>query len=130
VFDNYLDFVHESYFVNDAEIKNNENIAEANSNEDNNFDAVNKKTNLFKFSSLDLLINPLRKKYVFEMWNPYEIALFECCVCKFNKNFDLYPKIVIINIKIYIVILKKLDKKQKQRRYNEFLFFLETIKIL
>lgn len=48
----------------------------------------------FKFSSLDLLLNPLRKKHVFELWNPFEIALFESCVCKFNKNFDLYPKIV------------------------------------
>jgi hypothetical protein len=50
--------------------------------------------NLFKFSSLDLLINPLRSKFIWETWSPYEIALFECCICKFGKNFDLYPRIV------------------------------------
>jgi hypothetical protein len=22
------------------------------------------------------------------------VALFECCVCKFSRNFDLYQKIV------------------------------------
>jgi len=98
VFDNYLEFVHESYFTNDSDIKNQENKAELNLNDENNFELENKKTNIFKFSSLDLLMNPLRKKYVFEMWNPYEIALFECCVAKFNKNFDLYPKIVKLNI--------------------------------
>jgi hypothetical protein len=50
--------------------------------------------NLFKFSSLDLLVNPLRQKFIWETWSPYEVALFECCICKFGKNFDLYPKIV------------------------------------
>lgn len=103
MFDNYLDFVHESYFCNDKENNGNSTINENKGNTSNINTAdeslselENKKTNNFKFSSLDLLMNPLRKKYVFEMWNPYEIALFECCVCKFNKNFDLYPKIVIM----------------------------------
>jgi len=89
--------VHESYFTNDKDInttENKPNINNINLPEENNLELDNKKSNAFKFSSLDLLMNPLRKKYVFELWNPYEIALFECCVCKFNKNFDLYPKIV------------------------------------
>ena len=101
MFDNYLDFVHESYFSNEkdcnANSTSNENKGNTSNinNADESFSELeNKKTNNFKFSSLDLLMNPLRKKYVFELWNPYEIALFECCVCKFNKNFDLYPKIV------------------------------------
>lgn len=95
--DNYLDFVHESYFSNDKDsnaTENKGNTSNVNTADESLSEVDNKKTNSFKFSSLDLLMNPLRKKYVFEMWNPYEIALFECCVCKFNKNFDLYPKIV------------------------------------
>jgi hypothetical protein len=97
IFDNYLDFVHESYFVNDKDSTNSEKST--NSNTNNSLEEIfkeeeNENTQNFKFSSLDLLLNPLRKKHVFELWNPFEIALFESCVCKFNKNFDLYPKIV------------------------------------
>jgi hypothetical protein len=68
-----------------------------NNNKDNKDEEIEniKNNKIFKFSSLDLLLNPLRKKHVFELWNPFEIALFESCVCKFNKNFDVYPKIVI-----------------------------------
>ena len=101
MFDNYLDFVHDTYFSSEKDCNGNSTLNENKGNTNNINDAdesifefENKKTNNFKFSSLDLLMNPLRKKYVFEMWNPYEIALFECCVCKFNKDFDLYPKIV------------------------------------
>ena len=78
VFDNYLDFVHESYFSNDKQ-----------DNED-----LNDEKKSFKFTSLDMLINPLRQKFIFETWSPYEIALFNCCVCKFWKNFDLYTKVI------------------------------------
>jgi hypothetical protein len=99
VFDNYLDFVHNSYFVNDRESINSERSTNSNTNnsleENLNFkEEENENTQSFKFSSLDVLLNPLRKKHVFELWNPFEIALFESCVCKFNKNFDAYPKIV------------------------------------
>lgn len=107
VFDNYLDFVHDSYFSNDKEANSFEskvNNTNNNSVEDGLSEVENKKTNNFKFSSLDLIMNPLRKKYVFEMWNPYEIALFECCVCKFNKNFDLYPKIVNLLRILYFLL--------------------------
>jgi hypothetical protein len=78
-FDNYLDLVHETYFAND---KPEEDAAEAG------------KFSNFKFTSLDLLINPLRNKFVFETWSPYEIGLFECCVCKFGKIFDLYGQVI------------------------------------
>ena len=101
VFENYLDFVHESYFANDKDSINSEkstNSATNNSSDEPFKEEDNEKQNNFKFSSLDLLMNPLRKKHIFEMWNPFEIALFESCVCKFNKNFDLYPKIVIFII--------------------------------
>jgi len=62
--------------------------------------------NLFKFSSLDLLLNPLRQKYIWETWSPYEVALFECCICKFGKNFDIYPKIVNIYLFKILIYLK------------------------
>jgi hypothetical protein len=75
-FENYLDLVHDSYFAyNEAELDTND-------------------IKTFKFSSLDLLINPLRQKFIFETWSPYDIALFECCVCKFGKNFDIYTKVI------------------------------------
>ena len=45
--------------------------------------------NSFKFSSLDLLNNPLRKSFPLETLSPYEIALFNCWICKFGTNFDL-----------------------------------------
>ena len=64
-FDNYLDMVHDTYFSTD---KPEDEAAEAG------------KFSSFKFTSMDLLINPLRNKFVFETWSPYEIALFECCV--------------------------------------------------
>jgi hypothetical protein len=110
VFENYLDVIHDSYFsnndaqVNTEENNNMNNIYEQETNNSNtpsciNIPSSNKKTmnnsnNLFKFSSLDLLVNPLRQKYIWESWSPYEIALFECCVCKFGRNFDFYTKIV------------------------------------
>jgi hypothetical protein len=79
-FENYLDLVHDSYFAVDK--------TEAEG------DADAQRPATFKFSSLDLLINPLRQKFIFETWSPYDIALFECCVCKFGKNFDLYSRII------------------------------------
>lgn len=92
--------MHESYFENDRDTAGSENKGNNQNNpgsiNDDHNDNDAKKSSIFKFSSLDLLMNPLRKKFVFEMWNPYEIALFECCVSKFNKNFDLYPKIVCL----------------------------------
>jgi hypothetical protein len=106
-FENYLDFVHESYFNNETTTNNhysNTNISNSSSingnlqNEDNiQIDEkknINNSKNGFRFSSLDLLVNPLRQKFIWETWSPYEISLFECCVCKFHKNFDFYAKIV------------------------------------
>jgi hypothetical protein len=78
-FESYLDLVHDSYFALDK-------------NEEAEADGL--PPSVFKFSSLDLLINPLRQKFVFETWSPYDIALFECCVCKFGKSFDLYTRII------------------------------------
>lgn len=92
-FDNYLDFVHDTYFsLNEKEHKSSElNFADsATGLICHNF----MNNNIFKFSSLDLLVNPLREKLVWETWSPYEVALFECCICKFNRNFDMYEKIV------------------------------------
>ena len=78
-FEAFLDFVREIYFTNDH-------------NETNNIN--NNDCNKFKFTSLDLLVNPLRKSFIWETWSPYEIALFNCCICKFGTNFDLYLNII------------------------------------
>ena len=102
-FEALLDYVREVYFTNDHLNETNPN------NNSHNTD------NSFKFTSLDLLINPLRKSYPWETWSPYEIALFNCCICKFGTNFDLYLNII--------------TTKKKGRSYR-FLLYLEKLKIL
>lgn len=82
-FDSLMDFVHDTYFSIDNTHDNTQN-----SNENSN------NTTGFKFTSLDLLINPLRQKFTWETWSPYEIALFHCCICKFGPNFDFFGDIV------------------------------------
>lgn len=92
-YDNYLDFVHDSYFGENQ--SSNKEINSQNYNSTLSIDdPVQSWNNNFKFTSLDLLVNPLRQKFIWETWSPYEIALFECCVCKFNRNFDMYSRIV------------------------------------
>ena len=86
-FEALLDYVREVYFTNDLSV-NDDN---ANNNNSHNNSHNN---DCFKFTSLDLLINPLRKSYPWETWSPYEIALFNCCICKFGTNFDLYLNII------------------------------------
>ena len=82
-FEALLDYVREVYFTNDH------SSTEANAtNNSHNVD------NNFQFTSLDLLINPLRKSFPWETWSPYEIALFNCCICKFGTKFDLYLNII------------------------------------
>ena len=82
-FDNFMDFVHDTYFYSNSRQNSSDN------------------TN-FKFTSLDLLLNPLRQKFTWETWSPYEIALFHCCICKFGPNFDFFQEIVSIFINNYI----------------------------
>ena len=81
-FEALLDYVREVYFTNDH--------SSIETNISNNSDCIDN----FQFTSLDLLINPLRKSFPWETWSPYEIALFNCCICKFGTNFDLYLKII------------------------------------
>ena len=76
-FEALLDYVREVYFSNDHSI-NEQNPTNSNNNSHNNDDS-------FKFTSLDLLINPLRKSFPWETWSPYEIALFNHCICKFTN---------------------------------------------
>ena len=68
-FEALLDYVREVYFTNDHS-----------SNEINPINNSHNTDNSFKFTSLDLLINPLRKAFLWETWSPYEIALFNCCI--------------------------------------------------
>ena len=89
-FEGFLDFVREIYFANDHSTSN-----ETNNNHTNE--------NKFKFTSLDLLLNPLRKSFPWETWSPYEIALFNCCICKFGTNFDLYLNIITTKTKEEII---------------------------
>ena len=85
-FENLLDFVHETYFMNDNNIPNEK---------ENHCN--------FKFTSLDLLLNPLRQKFTWETWSPYEIALFYCCICKFGTNFQFYENIITTKTKEEII---------------------------
>ena len=106
-FERYLDFVHYSYFSSFENMINtntNQIISNQNQSQNVNYDPPNtvveenedttKTMGNFRFSSLDLLINPLRQKFPFESWSPYEVALFECCICKYNKSFDMFSRIV------------------------------------
>lgn len=66
---------------------------------------------LFAIGQLDLLSNPLREDHPFgkcthirslslspcpftEIWNPKEVALFNACICRFEKNFSLFQNYV------------------------------------
>ena len=89
-FEALLDFVREIYFTND-----HSSLNETNNNHINE--------NKFKFTSLDLLLNPLRKSFTWETWSPYEIALFNCCICKFGTNFDLYLNIITTKTKEEVI---------------------------
>jgi hypothetical protein len=146
-YDNYLDFVHDSYFGDNT--SNNKDLNSQHCNSSLTLDdTLQSWNNNFKFTSLDLLVNPLRQKFIWETWSPYDIALFECCVCKFNRNFDMYSRIVskifiLINFNILIFIIFEfklkfilintftiIDKNKNKRRDSFFLLLLETIKIL
>ena len=118
-FEKYLDFVHSSYFnsvenlapltMSSAPNQNlNINAESVNNTIDDSNDDFTKSVNNFRFSSLDLLMSPLRQKFVFESWSPYEVALFECCICKYNKNFDIFYRIV----RIIFLIRSKLRQNQ------------------
>ena len=91
-FEALLDYVREVYFSNDNSL-----------NETNTFNNSHNDDNSFKFTSLDLLINPLRKTFPWETWSPYEIALFNCCICKFGTKFDLYLNIITTKKKEEII---------------------------
>lgn len=88
--DSYLDLVNQYYFS----IKSSTDSSNINSNSNISSESESSDTNKFKFTSLDLLLNPLRSPFPFEKWSPYEIALFECCICKFGKNFEIFEKII------------------------------------
>lgn len=48
----------------------------------------------FRLTTFDILTNPLRADNPFEIWAPKEIALFETCICKFGKEFDLFTNYI------------------------------------
>ena len=57
--------MREVYFTNNQSIEETNILSNSTHNNDDSF----------KFTSLDLLINPLRKSFPWETWSPYEIAL-------------------------------------------------------
>ena len=85
--ESYLDLVKDYYFKEDFK-------------RDEYKDEINESK--FKLSSLDFLLNPLRTPMPFEMWSPYEIALFESCLCKFGRDFELIGKIITTKNKMEI----------------------------
>lgn len=38
---------------------------------------------------LDMLMNPLKNDFEFELWTIKELAVFESCLCTFGKRFNL-----------------------------------------
>lgn len=113
--ESYLDFVNKLYFSSDLDnckiemcynekLINNDLIENdlttnksdiLNSNL-SNVTVENKNTsdNKFKLTSLDFLINPLRSSLPFEKWSPYEIAVFQSCICKYGRDFELIHKFI------------------------------------
>ena len=58
-----------------------------------------------QMSHLDFLSNPLRSEHPFgkwsystndsaETWSPKEMALFNACICRFEKEFDVFTHYV------------------------------------
>lgn len=102
-FEAFLDYVREIYFTNDHTSQGETAVNSHNHNSDNRF----------KFTSLDLLLNPLRKSIIWETWSPYEIALFNCCICKFGTNFDLFLNIITTKKKEEIIDFYYIWKSSK-----------------
>mmetsp|Transcript_4698 Transcript_4698/g.4877 ORF Transcript_4698/g.4877 Transcript_4698/m.4877 type:complete len:263 (-) Transcript_4698:36-824(-) len=91
----YMDYVNELYF---SELNKKENSPERRTStveEKLDKESIYNNTGKeFKFTSLDFLLNPLRTSLPFEKWSPYEIALFETCICKYGKDFELFTHII------------------------------------
>lgn len=42
----------------------------------------------FRLTSLDLLVNPFRRPKAFEIWSPYELAVFQACIFKYERDYE------------------------------------------
>jgi hypothetical protein len=51
-------------------------------------------TYIYKKSDLDILINPVTPTFVFERWNPKEIAIFEEAILRFGKQFEFIAELI------------------------------------
>lgn len=47
-----------------------------------------------EYTGLDMLVSPLRRSNPIDSWTPKQIALFECGICKFGKNFSAISQLV------------------------------------
>lgn len=47
-----------------------------------------------EYSSLDMLVSPLRRSNPLDDWSPRQIALFECGICKFGKDFPAIAQLI------------------------------------
>ncbi|CAK63852.1 unnamed protein product (macronuclear) [Paramecium tetraurelia] len=43
---------------------------------------------------LDILISPLRNDFAFETWTPKEIAIFECGLCRYGKQYEFLSHLI------------------------------------
>ncbi|CAD8196808.1 unnamed protein product [Paramecium octaurelia] len=43
---------------------------------------------------LDILISPLRNDFPFETWTPKEIAIFECGICRYGKQYEFLSHLI------------------------------------
>ena len=50
--------------------------------------------NIFKYSTIDLLLSPLRKSTPLDEWCPREIATFESAICRKGKDFYQISKLI------------------------------------
>eukprot|EP00742_Colponemidia_sp_Colp-10_P007465 GILJ01008041.1.p1 GENE.GILJ01008041.1~~GILJ01008041.1.p1 ORF type:complete len:237 (+),score=14.99 GILJ01008041.1:29-739(+) len=55
---------------------------------------ASRNTSRFRFSTLDMLVSPVRQVHILESWTPRDIALFESGVCKYGKNFHFIQKLM------------------------------------
>merc|ERR1719295_1915807 len=64
---------------------------EANSNEHGSEGTEEK---IFRYSTINLILSPLRKRSPIDEWNPREVALFESAMCCKGKQFYEISKII------------------------------------
>ncbi|CAG9314408.1 unnamed protein product [Blepharisma stoltei] len=50
--------------------------------------------NILQMDPLAFLLSPLRQEFSFELWSPMQVAVFECGLCSFGKEFKVIEKLL------------------------------------